>query len=96
MRYEIIPIKDGDAPQISSFDQWNSLRPEVHEALDASGRILIHCRGGLGRSGTLVSTIRIERGVGPEEAIRLIRNHRNAAIETASQERFILEYAPEC
>ena len=95
VRYEVIPIKDGDVPDMSALDQWNSRRAEIHPYLNASGRILIHCRGGLGRSGTLASMILIERGTNPEDAMRLVRKYRKGAIETESQERFLHNFSLE-
>ena len=46
LRYELIPISDGDAPGPDALKIWTNLAPEVHEILDAGERVLIHCRGG--------------------------------------------------
>jgi hypothetical protein len=69
---------------------WQSLGCEVHEKLDAGKRILIHCRGGLGRTGLVAGLILVERGYEPTTAIQVIRAARPHAIETRAQERYVL------
>lgn len=94
MQYKNIAIKDGGIPCGSALRQWDSLKADIHAALDNSGRILVHCRGGLGRSGTLAAMMLIERGMEAERAIRQVRERRTGAIETVGQERFLR--APVC
>jgi protein-tyrosine phosphatase len=56
-------------------------------------RVLVHCRGGLGRAGTVSARLLVELGVPPVEAIRQVRRVRVGAIETAAQERYVLGLA---
>ena len=51
-------------------------------------RILIHCRGGCGRSGMIVLRIMIEFGEDPEEALERLRKIRPCAVETEAQENW--------
>lgn len=53
-------------------------------------KIFIHCRGGLGRTGTLAARLLIENGISPEKAIREVRTARPNAIETLRQELYLL------
>lgn len=60
------------------------------EAARQGKRIFIHCRGGLGRTGTLAGRLLIENGLEPEAAINEVREARKGAIETALQEYYLL------
>lgn len=53
--------------------------------------MLVHCRGGLGRAGTIGARLLIELGMEPETAIRRVRAMRPGAIETREQEKYVLE-----
>ena len=56
-----------------------------------SGRdVLVHCRGGLGRAGTIAARLLIELGMEPATAIRQVRAVRPGAIETLEQEKYVL------
>jgi ADP-ribosyl-[dinitrogen reductase] hydrolase len=85
-----LPIRDVDVPDQRFESAWQSLGCEVHEKLDAGKRILIHCRGGLGRTGLVAGLILVERGYEPTTAIQTIRAARPHAIETRAQERYVL------
>src|ERR1700726_4324710 len=43
--------------------------------------VLVHCRGGLGRAGTIASRLLIELGMVPETAIARVRAFQPGAIE---------------
>ena len=85
------PIRDATAP---SYDK--ALVDLVDFALkevDDGRRVVVHCRGGLGRAGTFVAYCLVARGVPGPAAIDLVRSARPHAIETEAQERSILAYA---
>ena len=80
------PVADQHAP-------GPGLIPELYNWMDQAGshsRILVHCVGGLGRSGTVVAGWLIHRGYSRERAIQLVRQARTArAIETQEQLDFL-------
>jgi protein-tyrosine phosphatase len=54
---------------------------------------LIHCVGGLGRSGTIAACYLKTLGLSAEEAIKIVRKSRSQhAIENKAQEDFIANY----
>lgn len=55
-------------------------------------RVLVHCKGGLGRAGTVAALMLVELGMVPEQAIRAVRDVRKGAIETPDQETFVRHY----
>ena len=55
--------------------------------------MLVHCRGGLGRAGTIAARLLIELGIEPATAIERVRAVRPGAIETRAQEEYVLNIA---
>lgn len=49
----------------------------------------MHCKGGLGRAGTVAARLLIEFGQAPEDAIACVRAARPGAIETHQQETYL-------
>jgi len=89
MQWIHLPIVDMNVPDHRFEDAWQTQSNEIHRRLDAGERILIHCRGGLGRTGLVAGLILVERGVPPKDAIKQIRSVRPHAIETAAQESYV-------
>jgi ADP-ribosyl-[dinitrogen reductase] hydrolase len=85
-----LPIRDVDVPDDRFERAWRVAGPPLHRRIDAGERILIHCRGGLGRTGLVAALILVEQGAGPREAIGRVRAARPHAIETAAQEAYVL------
>ena len=90
-----LPIRDVDIPDQRFHHGWPALVPDLVRRLRAGGRIVVHCRGGLGRSGLLAAFLVIEFGAAPGEAIDVVRRARPGAIETREQERFVAGYRPQ-
>jgi ADP-ribosyl-[dinitrogen reductase] hydrolase len=53
---------------------------------------VVHCKGGLGRTGMFAARILIElEGLGADEASARCREVRPGTVETAGQERYLRE-----
>jgi ADP-ribosyl-[dinitrogen reductase] hydrolase len=85
-----LPIRDVDVPDDRFEAQWQAVGTAVHTRLSRGERILIHCRGGLGRTGLVAGRILVEQGIEPEAAIANVRAVRPGAIETRKQEAYVL------
>ena len=68
--------------------------PDDYFDVHNEGNILIHCRGGLGRSGMLATVILSELGLRNETALGYVRKIRPGAVETKYQEEYTREYIP--
>lgn len=89
MRWFHLPIPDKQAPTDDFASRWLTAGPQVNGCLRRGGRVLIHCMGGIGRTGTIATQILMERGVPATEAIETIRASRLGAIETDAQEAYL-------
>lgn len=85
-----LPIRDVDIPDDRFESGWSAVRPEIHHRIGTGERILIHCRGGLGRTGLVAARILVERGCLPRDAVHRVRAVRPGAIETLAQEQYVL------
>ena len=86
-----LPIVDMAVPNRAFESAWEGVGPRLQALLDDGGRLLVHCRGGLGRSGTIAARLLVEAGLDPDEAMVRVRAARPGAIETAAQERYLRE-----
>ena len=85
-----LPIRDGHPPPADTFESaWKHAGPYVRSLLRSRFDVLVHCRGGLGRAGTVAARLLVELGARPADAIREVRRVRPGAIETAGQERHV-------
>jgi len=90
-----LPITDGAAPDERLLDRWKSLGPMLCAELLDGAKVVVHCKGGLGRAGTVASMLLLESGsaVDPDDAMARVRFARPGAIETTQQEAFIRWWA---
>jgi protein-tyrosine phosphatase len=82
------PIIDFGAPEAAALSEWPALAAKLHAALDAGAGVLLHCRGGLGRSGMVSLRLLVERGEEPAAALLRMRAVRPGAVETEEQRRW--------
>lgn len=82
------PIADFGIPSGNIDTQWTVLSRRIHDILDRQGRILLHCKGGRGRSGMVLLRILVDRQEDPEKALKRLRAARPGAVETDEQFRW--------
>jgi len=85
------PVRDVDVP--TSMSGHHSLVEEVRAELSEGRSVVVHCKGGLGRTGVLVASVLVTFGHSPEEAIAITRATRSGTIQTYAQERFVHQYS---
>lgn len=94
MRWIHLPIADLSVPNQRFESRWATNGVDLRRVVRAGGRVLLHCRGGLGRAGTIAARLLVELGMEPGKAVRAVRQARPGAIETAEQERHVLTCRP--
>lgn len=94
MDWHHLPIKDLNAPDERFERRWTYSVHVLRRKLRAGERVVLHCRGGLGRTGTVAARLAIELGEAPAAALKRVRAARKGAVETRGQEAF--ELAARC
>jgi len=89
IQWHHLPIVDGGIPGSAFGRAWETISPQLHVRLDAEERIVLHCKGGLGRTGTLAARLLVEVGIAPQVAIDMVRRARPGAIENDLQETYV-------
>jgi len=64
---------------------WDGVALQLLELLRQSKRVLVHCKGGCGRSGMAVLRLMIAAGEEPAQALARLRAVRPCAVETEAQ-----------
>lgn len=89
LEWHWLPIPDMHRPDRDFEERWATAGRALRARLRRGERVLVHCRGGRGRSGTVAARLLVELGVDAERAIAQVRAVNPDAIETAAQERHV-------
>jgi len=84
-RWVHLPVVDFSCPDVAVDEAWHGASRIASAALAGGGRVLIHCRGGCGRSGMAALRLMIETGEAPRTALARLRALRPCVIETEAQ-----------
>lgn len=95
LQWHGLPITDGAAPDERFLVPWKTLGPELCDELLAGRRLVVHCKGGLGRAGTVAALLLLDTRTAPSasSSIEMVRAVRSGAVETRAQEEFIHRWA---
>jgi ADP-ribosylglycohydrolase/protein-tyrosine phosphatase len=81
------PVPDREVP--GDRDAFRATLDDVLAWMRGGERVVVACRGGLGRTGTAVACLLVDGGVPPDAAIARVRAVRPGTVEGRSQERFV-------
>jgi ADP-ribosyl-[dinitrogen reductase] hydrolase len=87
-----LPIRDMSVPGTTFEADWQRAGAHLHTLLDRGEGIVVHCKGGLGRTGVIAARLLIERGESPDSALRKVRAARAGTVENAVQEDYVCEF----
>ena len=94
MEWWHLPIPDGMPPQPDFDEKWTKAGEAIRDRLRLGFDVLVHCKGGLGRAGTIAACLLVELGARPDHAIRRVRTARQGAIENWLQEAHVERCTP--
>lgn len=89
MRWLHLPIRDVTAPGATFEQAWQEAGPTLRQLLESGESVFIHCKGGLGRAGTVAARLLIELGDEVETAMAKVREVRPGAIDVPVQEDYL-------
>ncbi len=81
-----LPIPDGSVPLDSEADDYEALIEDIAERLKEGQTVVLHCRGGQGRSGLVAASVLVALGCPAVKALEVVREAREGAVETPQQE----------
>lgn len=90
LRFHHFPIPDMGIPTPRAAE---ALCRRVLAAVGRGEPVLLHCRAGLGRTGTMLACCLVSDGVPPRQAIERLRRISQHYIQSQAQERFVEHYA---
>ena len=84
---EYLPLPDDGLPE--SLEAFLALVNKLINAVSSGETVLIHCKGGRGRTGMLAAACLVQLGFSPEDAISSVRQVRFGALTSATQRDFV-------
>jgi ADP-ribosylglycohydrolase/protein-tyrosine phosphatase len=94
LEWHHLPIRDVDVPDSAFETTWTYAGLRLRGHLRAGRPVVLHCLGGLGRSGLVAARLLIELGATFEDAIQAVRAARPGAIETSGQLSYVRACRP--
>jgi ADP-ribosyl-[dinitrogen reductase] hydrolase len=96
MEFRHFPILDVDVPRPDQDEEYAAYIGDIIAALEAGKTVVAHCRGGIGRTGTVAASVLVGLGHDPDRAIELVREARSPRmLEVEWQEEYVREFAKE-
>jgi protein-tyrosine phosphatase len=86
-----LPIEDFGVPAPDALERVLDVVDEVRHRLRDGRTVVLHCRAGWGRSGTIAAIVVASLWALPEEAVGRVRESQPNAVETLDQERYVVE-----
>jgi atypical dual specificity phosphatase len=86
-RYSI-PVRDFSAPTLADFQKFL----EIVSKSFKEGKVLVHCQGGTGRTGTMAAAYWIKNGLSAGKVIEKVRRSRFRAIVIQEREESLFEF----
>lgn len=91
---EKFPIVDINIPREEQVEEYAELVGRIVGFLREGRDTVVHCRGGIGRTGTVVSSVLVGLGYDANKAIEIVRQARDERmVETEEQEEYVREFA---
>jgi len=90
MQFISYPIPDLGLP--TSVEAFAALTSRLFDDISTGCNTIIHCRGGIGRSGLVASGVLLHRGLDPRAAFALVSARRGRAVPETDHQRAWLQH----
>lgn len=87
LQYHYFPVRDWTCPDRRQIEEFLGIFEQ-----SLAGPLLVHCMGGVGRTGVFVSCYRIARGMDPAQAIRLSHTEVSWMSMNEEQMQFVVAF----
>lgn len=88
------PIKDTRVPLEEQSEKYEEMIQNIISHLKEEKNVVVHCRGGLGRTGTVAACVLVALGShSADSAMEVVRETRRGTIEPGEQEEYVREFA---
>jgi atypical dual specificity phosphatase len=84
-----LPVDDFKAPGLELVEKAVGY---IERRLENNQPVLVHCRAGYGRTGTILACYLVKRGMLPSQALAEVRRARPGSVEVKAQERTVLQF----
>jgi len=86
-------IEDMNVPREAEAEKYEELIRDIVERMRDGKNVIVHCRGGLGRTGTVAACVLVVLGNhSADEAIGAVRAARKGTVQTGEQEDFVRRF----
>lgn len=87
------PILVDVLPQEAESERFEGFVCKVVSRLESGKNVVVHCRGGLGRTGVVAAGVLVALGKhGADDAIRAVRGGRRGTVQTEEQADFVRRF----
>ncbi len=89
LQWHHLPIVDFGVPDLEALDgaiRW------MEQQVEAGRPVVVHCAAGMGRTGLVLASYLVARGLKPSEAVREVRRVRPGSVETRDQASLVEAY----
>jgi protein-tyrosine phosphatase len=80
-----LPIIDDEAPSKSFESQWEKYKPIILNELNNEGVVAIHCKGGTGRTGTVIALLLLAIGWPVDKIVKEVQSVKPKALRIKKQ-----------
>ncbi|WOH37060.1 tyrosine-protein phosphatase [Thalassotalea fonticola] len=80
-----LPIVDDEAPKLPFERQWSKHKQAILDEINNQGVVAIHCKGGTGRTGTVIALLLLHLGCSVTKIVAEIQAIKPKALKIQAQ-----------